>query len=99
MPANLDFSDVRLMPAEASLVKTLARMPSVIRHGAGNRTPHTVANYAYEIAEKFNQFYRDCPVLSADERTKAFRLALVDCARQVLANALNLLGIEAPREM
>ncbi len=99
LPANLDFSDVRLMPAEASLVKTLARMPSAVKQSAESRSPHTTANYAYEIAEKFNQFYRDCPVLSADERTKAFRLALVDCARQVLANALNLLGIEAPREM
>ncbi len=94
-----DFSDLRLMPAEASLVKTLAKMPSVVRQGAENRTPHVMATYAYEVAEKFNQFYRDCPVLSADERTKAFRLALVDCAKQVLANALSLLGIEAPREM
>ncbi|MDD5503496.1 MAG: arginine--tRNA ligase [Candidatus Thermoplasmatota archaeon] len=99
LPLNLDFSGLRLMPAEASLVKTLAKMPSVVRQGAESRTPHVMATYAYEVAEKFNQFYRDCPVLSADEKTKSFRLALVDCSRQVLANALNLLGIEAPVEM
>jgi arginyl-tRNA synthetase len=99
LSTKLDFSDLRLMPAEASLVKTLAKMPSVVRQGAENRTPHVMATYAYEVAEKFNQFYRDCPVLSADEKTKEFRLALVDCSRQVLANALNLLGIEAPAEM
>jgi arginyl-tRNA synthetase len=61
--------------------------------------PHYIANYAYGLAEAFNHFYQALPVLKADKGLKEARLALVAAAKQVLANALSLLGIAAPEEM
>jgi arginyl-tRNA synthetase len=55
-----------------------------------------------EVASLFSQFYRDCHVLSEDPAEAALsgaRLALVDATRQVLANALGLLGVAAPESM
>lgn len=85
--------------SEIHLIKIIARFPSVIQQAAESRSPHIIAGYAYELAERFNQFYRDCPVLSAEPGIRSFRLALVGCTGHVLKNALNLLGIEAPEEM
>ena len=47
----------------------------------------------------FNAFFRDCQVLTADDATKAGRLALCDLTRRTLAQGLDLLGIEAPQRM
>lgn len=86
-------------PQEGRLGKLLAKFPSVVRDAAETRRPHAVAGYAYDVAAQFNQFYRDCPVLSADPPLRAARLALVDGTRIVLGNALDCLGLPAPREM
>ena len=85
--------------SEIALIKTLARFPSTIRKCADDRAPHLLASYAYELASRFNQFYRDCPVLSADDEVKKARLALVESTKIVLQNTLNTLGIVAPEEM
>ncbi len=85
--------------SEISLIKALARFPSLIIKCADDRTPHLVASYTYELASLFNQFYRDCPVLSAEADIMEARLNLVKCSKMVLQNALNTLGIVAPEEM
>ena len=84
---------------EIRLIKTLARFPNIIEESAVSRKPHKLASYVFELASCFNQFYRDMPVLKAEKDEKNARLALVDCFRIVLRNALNLLGIDAPEEM
>ena len=81
------------------MIKTLARFPNTIEESAVSRKTHKIASYVFELASSFNQFYRDMPVLKADEDERNARLALVDCFRIVLRNALNLLGIDAPEEM
>jgi arginyl-tRNA synthetase len=84
---------------EIRLIKTLARFPNAVEESAVSRKPHKIASYVFELASAFNQFYRDMPVLKAEKDEKNARLALVDCFRIVLRNALNLLGIDAPEEM
>ncbi len=87
-------------PEERALARTVARFPAVVEAAAEDREPHGVATYAREFAEDFNGFYRECPVLTADdERTRAARLALVAAARETVGNALSLLGVEAPESM
>ena len=86
-------------PQEARLTKALAKFPYVIRKAAEGRRPHEVASFVYDAAAQFNQFYRDCPVLTADPPLRAARLGLVDGARIVLGAGLDCLGIPAPREM
>ena len=86
--------------SEVDLIKKMAAFDSVIDMSARELKPHTIAIYARELAESFNQFYRFVPVISAEEDdVRASRLALVDCARTVLANALNTLGLGAPESM
>jgi arginyl-tRNA synthetase len=58
-----------------------------------------IATYVYELAKSFNEFYHGHPVLTSDEPVKTSRLVLVAAVRQVLANALGLLQIDAPHEM
>ncbi|KAB1197418.1 MULTISPECIES: arginine--tRNA ligase [Haloferax] len=85
--------------AERDLVRTIARFPAVIEAAADDLEPHAIATYAREIAEVFNTFYRECPVLDADEDVGAARLALVKAARNTVANALAIVGVEAPDSM
>lgn len=85
--------------SEKNLIKNLAKFPAVIRESAEERKCHLIAAYAYQLASLFNQFYRDCQVLHADENIRTTRLALVDATRLVLKNALDCLGIAAPEEM
>jgi len=86
--------------SEAALIKQLARFPLIIDDACNNCKPHTVANYLYETASAFNQFYRDCPVLSEENNVlRSSRLTLVEATKIVLYTALDLLGIIAPEEM
>jgi len=86
-------------PAERDLLRTIARFPAVIEEAADALQPHVVATYTRAIAEDFNAFYRECPVLDADPDRRQARLALVVAARHTVANALDALGIEAPDSM
>ena len=86
--------------SELLLIKQLARFPLVIDDACTGCKPHIIANYLYETASVFNQFYRDCPVLSEENTIlRSSRLALVHATKIVLRNALDLLGIAAPEEM
>jgi len=86
--------------SEINLIKQLARFPLIIEDASSGCKPHIIANYLYETASIFNQFYRDCPVLpEKDVITRTSRISLIDGTRIVLKNALELLGIFAPEEM
>jgi arginyl-tRNA synthetase len=85
---------------EIDLIKKMAMFDNIIDLGACELKPHVLAIYARELADAFNQFYRFVPVIAAeDENVRAVRLCLVDCARIVLANSLDTLGIAAPESM
>lgn len=87
-------------PQEQRLLRGVARFPTAVRDAAVARRVHAVAGFAADFAAQFNQFYRDCPVLTADTpMLRDARLALVDAARAVLRNVLDVLGIQAPDEM
>ncbi|MDQ2941237.1 MAG: arginine--tRNA ligase [Chloroflexota bacterium] len=89
-------------PAEQALLRRLIALPDAIADAAEHRAIHELPRYSMEVASLFSQFYRDCHVLSedpADAALSSARLALVDATRQVLANALGLLGISAPESM
>jgi len=86
--------------SEIMLIKQLARFPLIVDDACHYCKPHILANYLYETASVFNQFYRDCPVLSEENTdTRSSRLTLVVATKIVLHNALDLLGISAPEEM
>jgi arginyl-tRNA synthetase len=93
----LDFESIT--PEELALLQHIAELPDEVARAAAEYRPLRIASYAYELAKRFNDFYHACPVLKAAEPTRTARLALVDTTRQVVANTLALLGIEAPAAM
>ncbi|MFC4552458.1 MULTISPECIES: arginine--tRNA ligase [Halorussus] len=88
-------------PAERELLEVIARFPAVIEEAAADLEPHVVATYTREFAETFNAFYRECPVLSddVDDDLRDARLALVAASKHAVGNALQVLGVAAPRSM
>ncbi len=96
--APADFQH-QLEPTEIQLIDILSRFPSEVQRAASEyRTLH-ITNLAYELAKSFSDFYNACPVLKAQPAVRSARLRLVAAARQTIANALSLLGIEAPPVM
>ena len=86
--------------SEIILTKKLALFPQIINDATEGFKPHIIASYLSELASLFNQFYRDCPVLSIKEKQiQQDRLLLIFAVKQVIHNGLDLLGIEAPDEM
>jgi arginyl-tRNA synthetase len=98
VPATVDASELTTAE-ERELLEVIARFPAVVERAADELAPHVVATYTRTFAEAFNAFYRECPVLSADEEVRDARLALVAAARRTVANALGLLGVAAPESM
>lgn len=85
---------------EIELVKSLATFPETVKAAAEKYEPSFIARFAVDVAQKFNKFYFDCKILSAeDETTKNFRLALTNATLQALKNAFALLGIGIPEKM
>lgn len=86
--------------SEIKLVKQLAQLPEIIYEAYRSYRPHIIPAYLFETASQFNQFYRDCPVLSEQNTgLKKARLELVQATKIVIKNGLELLGISAPEEM
>lgn len=88
---------------EGDLIRTLGEFPAVVKAAAELREPHRIARYAEELASVFHKFYDACQILpKAGEDPQpihAARLTLASASRQVLANALRLLGVTAPERM
>jgi arginyl-tRNA synthetase len=84
---------------EMDLLEQIGNFPAEVRRAAETDKPLIIANYVYDLARHFSDFYGACPVVQAEPETRTARLALVDAARQTLANALALLGIQAPNVM
>jgi arginyl-tRNA synthetase len=85
--------------AELDLIRKLVQFPEEIALAALRKEPHRLARYVHDLAGLFHSFYNSCRVISDDEKLTAARLVLVDAARIVLRNSLNILGITAPERM
>ena len=99
--AGLAEADLSLLtePEETSLMKEISRFPSVVENAAENREIHRIATFILELVGLFHSYYNKHRVICEDEHLTFARLALVEAIRQVVKNALGLLGIEAPERM
>ena len=84
---------------ELALIKLLSHYPEVVNTAACVCEPHRLTTYLQEVAGLFHSYYNSQRVLVDDAETSAARLYLVNAVRHVLANALSLLGINAPERM
>lgn len=91
---------VELSAKEIRLIKLLNTFPSRVAEGAQAYSPAVIANYAYDLAKEFNQYYHDTPILKEDnEDVLKMRLVLIDTLSAVLRKAMGILGIELPERM
>jgi arginyl-tRNA synthetase len=99
LPAEADFK-YSLDAHEIELIEQITHFPAIVQQAASEYRPMVVASYVYDLATAFHSFYHAVPVLQTDDTTiRDARLRLVAASKQVLANALHLLGITAPDVM
>src|ERR1035437_7477486 len=87
------------VPEEIALAKHLLNFGLTLEAVAEEYRPNFLCNFLYELAGKFTSFYENCPVLKADDATRASRLALCDLTARVLKQGLDVLGIETVEQM
>ena len=91
---------VELSPKEIRLVKLLDIFPGKIAEAGQAHSPAIVANYAYDLAKEFNQYYHDTIILKEeDEKLLQCRLLLLSSVAKVLVKAMDILGIKLPERM
>jgi len=93
-------ADTYKEPSERALIRHVAEYPNVLNEATRTNNPAKVANYVFQLAKRFNSFYTEIPVLSAEDRNMVEpRLRLVAATYQVISNSLAILGIEVPEKM
>ncbi len=97
---EVDYSAAEGHPARRRLLVEASRFPYIAAKAADELRPELVVEYLNGLAEIFNTWYPQDPVLAeADRGARAYKLGLVYLVKTVLRNALDLLGIPAPEEM
>ena len=92
---NMDLS-----AKEIRLVKMLNLYPAKVGEAGAEYSPALIANYAYDLAKEFNQYYHETRILQEENAdVKSFRLVLIQVVADVLSKAMGLLGITLPERM
>ena len=86
-------------PSEAALMLKLAAYPAMLASAAADLAPHDVAFYLRDVASAFHSYYAAERFLVEDAELARARLALLVATRQVIQNALGVLGVSAPERM
>lgn len=93
--ANAPLSDY-----ERTLIRRLTQFPATVESAAKAYSPALIANYLYELAREFNQFYHEQPIArEQDGALRQLRSMITQAVRSVLASGMALLGIDAPERM
>ena len=85
---------------EIDLIQRIADFPSVVSEAGRTYSPALIANYVFDLAKTYNQFYHDYSILKEeDATTRAFRLLLSRIVSEVICRGFSLLGVEVPERM
>ena len=85
---------------ETDLIKLLRKYATTVKDSAASYSPALIANYCYDLAKEYNQFYHDFTILGETDRNRQnFRLVLSRVTGEVLLSAMGLLGIGMPERM
>ncbi|MEZ2226272.1 MAG: arginine--tRNA ligase [Microcoleus sp.] len=98
---NLDAGAKVILQSDAELVlaKHLLQLNEVLGSVDGDLLPNRICQYLFELSQKFNQFFEQCPVLKAEEPLRSSRLVLCDLTARTLKLGLGLLGIQVLERM
>lgn len=95
-----DTPDVEPNAKECALIMKIADFPNTVADAGRNYSPAVIANYAYDLAKEYNQFYHDYSILREEnESVKRLRLLISYATARTLRSAMSLLGIEMPERM
>ena len=83
----------------AEVLKVIGSFNKAILAAMRKNEPHIITRFVLDLAQAFNKFYHDNPILVDDVEVRKARLALVAATRQTIENALALLGMHAPERM
>ncbi len=85
---------------EATLIRKAGDFPGVVKEAARSYSPALIANYCYDLAKEYNQFYHDYPILKEEDTARRnLRLLLSYIVARTLKSAASLLGMEMPERM
>jgi arginyl-tRNA synthetase len=85
---------------EVDLIRLMHEYPDVISEASRALNPSLIANFLYDLAKEFNQFYHDHSILKADTQEQiSLRLMLADALNRIIESGMELLGIEVPERM
>ncbi|MGW8314708.1 MAG: arginine--tRNA ligase [Bacteroidales bacterium] len=91
---------IELNRKEIDLIRMLYDYPDIVDESARTLNPSLIANFLYDLAKEFNQFYHDYSILSAgDPGLVSMRTLMVEQTGKIIANGMYLLGIEVPERM
>ncbi|MBP5977495.1 arginine--tRNA ligase [Brasilonema sp. CT11] len=103
---NIDFEKlgadapiVLRQETELTLAKHLLQLDEIISEVEKDLLPNRLCEYLYQLSDKFNKFYENCPVLKAEEPVRTSRLILCDLTARTLKLGLSLLGIRVVERM
>ncbi|KKR08558.1 MAG: Arginine-tRNA ligase [Parcubacteria group bacterium GW2011_GWC2_39_14] len=85
--------------SEKKIIMSLSNFAEATEKAADELDPSVIARYLFNLAQDFNTFYAECPVLQAEEKIKIWRLQIITAVRDVMNSGLNLLGIPVVEKM
>lgn len=92
--------DVTLTDKENNLMRMLANYPNVVAEAGNSFSPALVANFVYDLAKEYNQFYHESPIVyEENEALRAFRMVLSGAVGRTIKQSMWLLGIDVPPRM
>ncbi len=92
--------DTKISDKEIDLIKMLANFKDIINEAGLNMSPAIIANYMYDLAKEYNQFYHEHQVIKeTDTNIQMFRLLLSYNVANIIKNGMLLLGINVPERM
>jgi arginyl-tRNA synthetase len=95
-----DYSHTNLLDKEIALIKLMNDFPERIKEGGEAHSPALIANFAFDLAKEFNQYYHEVSILKeADAALRAQRLFLLEQLALILVRAMDILGIRLPERM
>lgn len=96
---ELDFQ-IKVNEKEKVLLQAINSFSIILQEAAKDYSPALIANYIYDLAKEFNQFYHDYTILGEnDAAIRNFRLVLTKTVGTIIKEGLLLLGIESPERM
>ena len=85
---------------EKAILKQLEAFPDIVNNAAKELAPHLITNYVHNLAELIHAWYNDAKIIDRDNiEVSKSRLALAKASKQVIKNALWLVGVSAPSRM